>query len=265
MSLDLNFVHIPAGEFIIGSKRSSDPEAPEDEMPQHILEVSDYYIMRFPVTNAQYRQFMEATGYRPPLFWADGKFPAAQADHPVVGVSFLDAAAFCLWAAQVTGLPVRLPTEPEWEKAARGADGRVYPWGNRWEPGRCNSREAERGGTSPVGEYSPQGDSPYGIAEMAGNVQEWVSSLYRPYPYDPSDGREDLVYRLDSLSALPRFHESGGTSMVNSQEAAFDKAMLRGGSWREGRFQSRCAYRSWAAPMHRSDDTGFRCCYEVSA
>lgn len=262
MQLDLNFVHIPAGEFIMGSKRSADPEATEDEMPQQVLEVTDFYIMRSPVTNDQYRQFIEATGYRAPLFWTEGKFPAGQDAHPVVGVSFLDAAAFCLWVAQVTDLPVRLPTEPEWEKSARGPEGQLYPWGNRWESGRCNSSEANLGGTSPVGRFSPQGDSPYGVAEMAGNVQQWVSSLYRPYPYDPQDGREELVYRLDSLSALPRFHESGATSMVNSNEAAFDKAMLRGGSWREDRFRSRCAYRSWAAPMHRSDDTGFRCCYE---
>jgi len=269
MQLDLNFVHIPAGEFIIGSKRQTDPEAPEDEMPQHALEVSDFHIMRYPVTTAQYQQFREATGYRAPLFWSEGKYPAGQADHPVVGVSFLDAAAFCLWAAQVTGLPVRLPTEPEWEKAARGTDGRVYPWGNQWEPGRCNNAsskelrdEARPEGSSPVGAFSPQGDSPYGVADMAGNVQEWVSSLYRPYPYNPEDGREEWVYRLNAVSALPRFHETGATSMVNSPEAAFDKAMLRGGSWREERFRSRCAYRSWAAPMHRSVDTGFRCCYE---
>jgi formylglycine-generating enzyme required for sulfatase activity len=263
MQLDLGFVRIPAGEFFIGSKRAADPEAPEDEMPQQVLEVSDFYLMRFPVTNAQFQQFRDDTGYRAPLFWAEGRLPADRADHPVVGVSFLDAAAFCLWAAQVIGFPVRLPTEPEWEKAARGPDGRLYPWGNRWELARCNSREANLGGTSPVGQFSPQGDSPYGMAEMGGNVQEWVSSLYRPYPYDPTDGREELVYRLDAISALPRFHETGATSMVNSNEAAFDKAMLRGGSWREGRFRSRCAYRSWAAPMHRSDDTGFRCCYEA--
>jgi formylglycine-generating enzyme required for sulfatase activity len=269
--LDLKFVHIPDGEFIIGSKRQVDPDASDAEMPQHVLAVSDFYIMRYPVTNAQYQQFMEATGYRAPLFWEAGKYPDGQADHPVTGVNFLDAAAFCLWVKDVTGLPARLPTEPEWEKAARGPDGRVYPWGNQWEPGRCNNASGKETrdsaaplGTTPVAKYSPQGDSPYGVADLAGNVQEWVSSLYRPYPYDPEDGREELVHRLDSLSALPRFHETGATSMVNSSEAAFDKAMLRGGSWREGRFLNRCAYRSWAAPMHRSDDTGFRCCYEIS-
>lgn len=263
MKLNLDFIKIPTGEFLMGSKLSTDPQASSDEMPQHRLEVSDYYIMRYPVTNAQYREFILATGHRAPLFWPGGVYPAEKAQHPVVGVSLLDAAAFCLWAAKVTGLPVRLPTETEWEKAARGVDGRVYPWGNRWESGCCNSGEEKLGGTTPVGQFSPQGDSPFGVAEMGGNVQEWILSLYRPYPYDPRDGREALLNQLDSLATLPRFHETGGTSLPSSLEAALDKSMIRGGSWREDRFRSRCAYRSWAAPMHRSDDTGFRCCYEL--
>jgi formylglycine-generating enzyme required for sulfatase activity len=262
MALDLNFILIPAGEFIIGSKKSADPEAGGDEMPQHRLDVSDYHMMRFPVTNAQYHAFMQATGHRAPLFWPGGAFPGEKADHPVVGVNLLDATAFSAWAATQTGLPLRLPTEPEWEKAARGADGWVFPWGNHWESGRCNSVEARLGDTSAVGKFSPAGDSPYGVAEMGGNVQEWVISIYRPYPYDPNDGREVLLGQMDSLSALPHFLETGATSMPSSLEAALDKSMLRGGSWREDRFRSRCAYRSWAAPMHRSDDTGFRLCYE---
>jgi formylglycine-generating enzyme required for sulfatase activity len=262
MPLDLNFVLIPDGEFIIGSKKSQDSEAGEDEMPMHRLDVSDYYIMRFPVSNAQYYAFMQATGHRPPLFWPKGEYPSDQGDHPVVGVNLLDAVAFSAWAAAESGLPLRLPTEPEWEKAGRGGDGRIYPWGNRWESGRCNSSEARLNGTSAVGRFSPAGDSPYGVADMGGNVQEWVISLYRPYPYEPNDGREQLLSQLGSLSALPRFHETGATSMPSSLEAALDKSMLRGGSWREERFRSRCAYRSWAAPMHRSDDTGFRLCYE---
>lgn len=261
--IDLDFVLIPGGEFIIGSRSQEDGEAGADEKPQHRLDVSDFYIMRYPVTNTQYARFVEAAHYRAPLFWPKSGFPQDLADHPVVGVNLLDAAAFCKWASIETGRTLRLPTEPEWEKAARGMDGRIFPWGNRWDAGLCNSSEARLGGTSRVGAYSPQGDSPFGVGEMGGNVQEWVLSLYRPYPYDPEDGREVLLSEFDQLSALPRSHEMGATSIPSSLEAALDKSMLRGGSWREGRFRSRCAYRSWAAPMHRSDDTGFRCCFEA--
>jgi len=260
--LDLQFVLIPEGEFIIGSAHASDPKATDDEMPQHKLGVTDFYLMRYPVTNAQYDQFMRATGHRPPLFWSDGKYPAEKADHPVVGVSFLDAVAFCRWARDLTGLAVRLPSEPEWEKAARGADGRLFPWGNQWEDGRANTAETKLGTTTPVTQFSPAGDSPYGVAGMAGNVQQWTSTLYGAYPYDPEDGREELVYNLDSPALFPRFYETGATMVVSSMEAGSGKTVIRGGSWQEGRFKSRCAYRGWAAPMHRSDDTGFRCCYE---
>lgn len=258
---DLDFVLIPAGECIIGSDRR-DRDAGDDERPQHRLIIGDFYLMRHPVTNAQYRRFVEATGHRPPLFWPHGQMPVDRADHPVVGVSFHDAAAFCRWARTVTGLPVRLPTEVEWEKAARGPDGRRYPWGDRWDATRCNNRETHPTGTTPIGRFSPLGDSPYGIADLAGNVQNWCASIFGPYPYDPTDGREVLVNDLASAGLLPEFHESGAIANAERPEANLGKQTLRGGSWRCDRREARCAYRSWAAPMHRSDDTGFRCCYE---
>ncbi|MCL4300535.1 MAG: formylglycine-generating enzyme family protein [Anaerolineae bacterium] len=260
--LKLDFVLIPAGDFLIGTDRKKDRLHQTDELPQHRLVITDFYLMRHPVTNVQYRLFMEITGHRPPLFWPDGQFPADLAEHPVVGVSFSDATAFCRWTATVTGLLVRLPTEAEWEKAARGPDGRLYPWGNEWRAGACNNRESKLGQTSPVGQFSPQGDSPYGVSDLAGNVQEWCASLFGPYPYDPRDGREVLVDEPEAESLLPQLHESGGISDPQRLEASWGKQTLRGGSWRESRTQSRCAYRSWAAPMHRSVDTGFRCCYE---
>ena len=110
--LKLNFVKIPASEFTMGSKRALDRDTHEDETPTQVLNVSDYFIMKYPVTNEQYSQFVQATGCRTPLFWPDGKYPADKADHPVVGVSYYDALAFCAWAGQETGLPIRLPTEP---------------------------------------------------------------------------------------------------------------------------------------------------------
>jgi iron(II)-dependent oxidoreductase len=261
-NLNLDFVLIPEGEFLMGSHASRDRQAQPDETPQHELSVTDYYIMRYPVTNAQYRLFVEAASHRPPLFWRDGRFPAERADHPVVGVSWHDAAAFCHWAAGVSDLPLRLPAEPEWEKAARGADARLYPWGNDWETGRANTRESKTGSTLPVHHFSPRGDSSYGVADVGGNAQEWCASLFGMYPYDPADGREVLVYSLDDQGLMPKIHETGCVANPQQIEAGLGKLVVRGGSWRQERSQSRCAYRSWAAPMHRSDDTGFRCCYE---
>lgn len=259
---NLDFVLIPTADFFMGSDQARDAGAHVDEFPGHVLHVTDYYIMRYPVTNAQYLQFIQDTGHRQPLFWTEGAFPAGKENHPVVGVSFRDAVAFCKWAGEKTGFLVRLPSEPEWEKAARGSDARLYPWGNDWKPGVCNTSEAKSNGTSSVGQYSPAGDSPYGVAEMGGNVQEWCSSLFGPYPYDPTDGRETLVYDLEGKELLPRQSEMGTTSVIESMEAGLGKTVIRGGSWRESKHQARCAYRSWSAPMHRSDDTGFRCCYE---
>ena len=262
--INLDFVRIPEGEFLMGSDQRRDRLSEPDETPLHRLRVTDYYMMRYPVTNQQYQKFVEATGHRPPLFgWNDGKFLAEKADHPVVGVSFRDALEFAQWAAQETGLSVRLPTEPEWEKAARGPDGYLYPWGDTWQDGACNNEEARRGGTTPVDCYSPQGDSPYGVGDMGGNVQEWTCSLFGRYPYDPEDGREMLVYNQDAIDLLPKIRETGCTSIIYSNEATLDKSVIRGGSFREDRKQSRCAYRGWAAPMHRSDDTGFRLVYEA--
>jgi formylglycine-generating enzyme required for sulfatase activity len=247
---------------MMGTNRKRDPQAHEDEMPVQVLNITDFLMMRYPVTNAQYAKFIQATGHRAPLFWQNGSYPSGQQDHPVVGVSYYDAIAFCAWASQETGLPLRLPTEAEWEKAARGPEFRLYPWGQEWKKGMCNTNEEKQNGTSLVGKYSPQGDSPYGVADMGGNVQEWCSSLFGPYPYDPADGREAHVYDLHNHELLPKLIETGCTSMPESNEASLGKSVIRGGSWRETKFQSRCSYRSWAAPMHRSDDTGFRCCYE---
>lgn len=261
-NLDLEFVRISASEFTMGSSRSRDRHAHEDEMPTQNLLITDYMMMRYPVTNAQYARFIQATGHRAPLFWKDGTFQAGKEEHPVVGVSYYDAIAFCAWAAEQTGLPIRLPTEAEWEKAARGTNLHVYSWGNEWKKGACNTSEARLNDTSPVRTFSPAGDSPYGVADMGGNVQEWCSSLFGNYPYDPADGREAHVYDLHNRDLLPKLIETGCTSMPDSEEASLGKTVLRGGSFRETQSQARCAYRSWAAPMHRSDDTGFRCCYE---
>jgi formylglycine-generating enzyme required for sulfatase activity len=221
-------VLIPAGEFLMGSDPNVDKTARDDEQPQHTLYLPDYYLAKTPVTNAQYVAFVQAT-YHQPIHWKYGKPPRGKEDHPVVHISWHDAVAYCRWLSEVTGRPYRLPSEAEWEKGARGTDGRIYPWGNQWDVKRCNTG----GGTTPVGAY-PQGASPYGLLDMAGNVREWTRSIYRDYPYDPNDGREDL--------------EAEGSRV------------LRGGAFFSGRWFVRCACRGRDFPGSRNRNDGFRVC-----
>jgi formylglycine-generating enzyme required for sulfatase activity len=137
-------------------------------------ELPEFWIGRTPVTNAEYAQFVIATGYEPPRHWEAGVPPDEIFNHPVTHVSWHDSMAYEEWAYK------RLPAEEEWEKAARGLDGWAYPWGE-WEKGRCNTKESSIGTTTPVGIYSPEGDSPYGCMDMAGNVFEWTASINGKY------------------------------------------------------------------------------------
>jgi serine/threonine protein kinase len=239
-------IPIPAGEFLMGSDPSVDEDAWDEEQPQRTLYLPDYHLSKTPVTNAQYAVFVQATGHRQPDHWK-GTFrkgrnpPRGKGDHPVVNVSWHDAVAYCRWLAEVTGRPYCLPSEAEWEKSARGSDGRIYPWGNRWEAKQCNSEEGGKGDITPVGIY-PQGASPYGLLDMAGNVLEWTRSLWGEdweepsfkYPYDPTDGREDL-------------DAPGGVLRV-----------LRGGSFYLNVKYARCAARIRLIPNYFGMSSGFR-------
>jgi formylglycine-generating enzyme required for sulfatase activity len=184
-------VLIPAGEFLMGSDPKKVQGANVVEQPQHILHLPDYYLARTPVTNTQYAAFVGASGHDRPKHWQGGKPPQGKDDHPVVNVSWHDAVAYCRWLSEATGRPYALPSEAQWEKGARGADGRIYPWGDQWDASRCNAGKGGKGDTTPVETY-PQGASPYGLLDMAGNVWEWTTSVYKNYPYDPDDGRENL-------------------------------------------------------------------------
>jgi formylglycine-generating enzyme required for sulfatase activity len=224
-------VRVPAGPFLMGSS-DDDELAYGNEKPRHTVELPDYFIGQYPVTNAEYQAFVREAGYQPSWRWDAAEYPEGKGDHPVVNVAWEDAVAYCQWLSQKTGKPYRLPSEAEWEKAARGPDGRIYPWGNEWDKTRLNSAEGRPGDTTPVGRYSPGGDSPYGAADMAGNVWEWCHSLYKPYPYDPGGGRED-------------------------EEAAGLRA-IRGVSWYYAARNARAAYRFRSFPDYWDNDLGFR-------
>jgi formylglycine-generating enzyme required for sulfatase activity len=235
-------VSIPEGEFLMGStpeqvadlvrQYPGEQRLFEEEEPQHRIHLPAYQIGKYTITNVEYRSFVRDTNHRAPPDWEGEAYPEGLGDHPVIAVSWHDARAFCDWLREKTGRPYRLPTEAQWEKAARGEDARAYPWGNEFNPANCNSLEGEVRGTTPVGQYSPQGDSPYGAGDMAGNVWEWTSTLYRPYPYDAEDGREDA--------------ESG------------DPRVARGGAFSNDWWFVRCAYRGRRNPDDRSDGVGFR-------
>jgi len=228
----LELVRVPAGEFLMGSDSAKDALAWPNEQPQHRLVLPEIHIGKYPITNEQYAVFVKAKGVGVPGHWEGSRIPTGKEHHPVVYVSWHDAVAFCDWLSQVSGRTVRLPTEAEWEKAARGEDERIWPWGNEWDATRLNSRAAGLGSTTPVGEYSPGGDSPYGCADMAGNVWEWCSSLYRPCPYDADDGREN------PKAPHPR--------------------VLRGGAFCGGSGGVRCAVRLGIDPDYCNRDFGFR-------
>jgi formylglycine-generating enzyme required for sulfatase activity len=258
----LEFVRVPAGKFLMGSK-DDNPLASDDEKPQHTVEIAgEYWIGRYPVTNAQFALFVQASGYRTTAEeqgssyaydgkeWKETKGASWQhprglesnlngkEDHPAVHISWLDAQAYCGWLNQAHGgeLPAgwgyRLPTEAEWEKAARGEYGNEWPWGDSQpDLSRCNFN-MNVGDTTPVGQYSPQGDSPYGATDLAGNVWEWTHSISKDYPYQQEDGREA---------------ESGSEARV-----------LRGGSFDNYDGYVRCAYHLRNYPDLGYDDYGFR-------
>jgi formylglycine-generating enzyme required for sulfatase activity len=192
----LGFVEIPEGPFVMGSG------AHEQEKPQHELTLPTCYIARYPVTVAQFRAFVEDSDFQP----GEADSLRGVDNHPVVWVSWHDALAYCDWLTRKLlewestpeplatllreeGWVVTLPSEAEWEKAARGADGRRYPWGEDPDPNRANYGDTGVGTVSSVGCF-PDGMSPYGVEDLSGNAWEWVRSLHCPYPYDPSDRRE---------------------------------------------------------------------------
>ena len=232
----------PAGEFLMGSteeqveriKKEVDKDIHQyydAEKPQHPVLVIDFRISKYPITNSQYSQFVEASNHKAPGHWQGQKPPLELRNHPVVNVSWRDAVAYCQWLSQEKGREYRLPTEAEWEKAARGENGLIYPWGNDFDPNKCNMIETGIGGTSPTGIF-PNGVSPFGCLDMSGNVWEWCLSKYQPYPY-----KEDERNVIDQID---------------------DTRVSRGGASFNSRREVRCAYRSNLPPDFEYGNNGFR-------
>jgi toxoflavin biosynthesis protein ToxD len=250
--VSLSWCEIPAGPFLMGSDPAAafppdDDEAPRrrvrldgfgeyslgrnpvayrgpapaDELPQHVVDLPAFQLSLTAVTNAQYAPFVIETGADPPPHWPGDAPPGGLEDHPVTYVDWFDACRFCDWADG------RLPTEAEWEKAARGADARRFPWGDGPDPERAAvGAGLKRGSTEPA-DARPEGSSPYGVLGMAGNVWEWVSSAYGPNPFDESREAPERV--------------------------------LRGGSFASpGLDHARCAMRSRSRPERRQRHIGFR-------
>jgi len=230
---------VPAGPFLMGSDPHFDKHARDNEPPQQTIDLPSFQIGTYPVTVAEYACAVQAGRLREPseingVFWHD---QLQQLDHPVVCLRWHQASAYAAWLAHVTKQPWRLPTEIEWEKAARGTDGRIYPWGQQWdwETKRANAEDTESVGpggtpTTPVGIYTEQGDaSPYGAHDMAGNVSEWTSTLYRDSP--------------------PTHH---------------DVYVLRGGSWAWPPPYARTTNRSTNAADTLGPDIGMRLVLSVS-
>jgi formylglycine-generating enzyme required for sulfatase activity len=303
---DIHWIEVPAGPFLMGSTEDDDM-AYDDEHPQHELHLPTFYIARYPITNAQYRPFVENGGYDEPRYWTEEGWAWRTGERepdlspiddeetrelsrnwltgrpverrsrpfwwnhprfglpnrPVVGVTWYESLAYCQWLREQLQAPgytpqvwrngqpevlnlepqtltVQLPSEAEWEKAARGTNGRRWPWGDEWIEGRANTEEANVEETSAAGAF-PGGASPGGAMDMAGNVWEWThsrwgrTSVYRPdygYPYDATDGREEMGKR--------------------------DLPVMRGGSWFDFQRYARCACRFHIIPDGFDYDAGLR-------
>jgi formylglycine-generating enzyme required for sulfatase activity len=252
-------VTVPAGPFLMGTLESDldeiaklgvDRDWVQNEVPQHEVTLDAYAISRYPVTNAEFTRFIEDGGYTTRDYWTDAGWQQKEKERwtrprfwkdeqwnnpsqPVVGVSWYEALAYCRWLAARSGRDYRLPSEAEWEKAARGSDGRRYPWGNDWDPSKCNNKESGPGETTPVGQY-PEGDSPYGASEMVGQVWEWCRTKWEE-SYKDYKGEGD---------------PQGDARRV-----------VRGGSWYDDPPAGvcRCGCRNGNSPRLGYNDWGFRC------
>lgn len=233
---------VPAGEFLMGTDRS---RSAVQDRPQHRISLAAFRIGKYPVTNAQYARFVAATGHRPPLNWDGGKFRPGQELHPVTMVSWHDADAYATWAG------ARLPREAEWEKAARGVDGRRWPWGDEMDASRLNTYYTV-GATTEVTRF-PEGASPFGAVDMAGNVSEWTADNFRPYP--GSDAPSEYFQGHIAMATTPL---DEAMKVVDLVPVDGSYKVLRGGSWKSDPFSTANYHRNYSWPHYASDFFGFR-------
>ncbi len=231
------FILIPGGEFTIGRNADECGKAPKEEcniqpeeIPAHPVTLAAYYIGRTEVTNRQYREFIAATGYAAPPDWLNGNFPKGTDDLPVTQVSWNDAEAYCRWRSQRDRLDIRLPTEAEWEHAARGDDNRRFPWGNDWKGGFADVATPQAKQPFSISAVSRFDKSPLGVSGMAGNVGEWTRSTFEVYP--------------------------GSTYAATPGDRAC--LVVRGGNFRSKVNAARTSYRAWDIPTVRKPEYGFR-------
>lgn len=262
----LNFLPVPAGVATLGLdekvaerfvKAAGDvwTQFYARETPQHDVKVAAFDLARYPATNGLYAEFIAEGGYEEPGYWTPegwawrvrtgrnqprhwGEARFAGEDRPVVGVSWFEAMAVARWASVRTGRNIRLPSEAEWEWAAHAENTRSsYPWGGAFDPKKLNSGYSDANHTAlkhttPVGQFSPAGDGPFGHADLLGQVWEWTNSLYRPYPYGEDDGREDRY--------------------------APEQRVMRGGNWADGKYVNRATARYFYPPFYSEMTDGFR-------
>jgi formylglycine-generating enzyme required for sulfatase activity len=271
LSLDgSEMVYVPEGPFIMGSDIQEVEQAYnsaaskymdllwvwfERELPRRQMTLPGFWMDITPITCTQYQRFCQATGHRSPEYWQKGDIPEGQAQHPVVGIAWEDAIAYCLWAGK------RLPYESEWEKAARGTDGRSWPWGNQYLDD-CGNIDNLAKGIQPVGSH-PKGQSPYGCLDMAGNVFEWTKDICVPYP-GYLETEELAKMRTDRMSS-PAYKKTtfvhvfrDGVSIQETQPFQFFKTVVRGGAYGSCAEFCRCAFRL-EMEEQGSGSVGFRC------
>lgn len=242
-------VTIPGGSFVMGTDREL---SDKQNHPRHEVTLSSYRIDKYPVTNAEYARFVAATGHRPPLHWENGRIPPGLELHPVTMVSWYDAKAYAEWAGK------RLPTEAEWEKAARGPEGRRWPWGDRMDASRLNTYY-NIGSTTEVTRYEA-GASYYGVMDMAGNVSEWTADEFKAY--EGTDAPQGLFQGRLAVAQSPK---DKAMKVVDLVPVDGHYKVLRSGSWKSDPFSTASYHRNYQWPHYAADFYGFRCADDVEA